>query len=205
MSAETFTIRPAGPGDDPEIAALVVEGFLDKFRPVFGPRMENSVKIMEKWVRLEHTLGGVRSLVIEAGEGLAASVGVRTEGSDEEALARGLWRVLRRNLGFLRATWATVLLSYPTYAARPREAYVERLVVAPEFRNRGLARGLLSAAEELGVERDKETIGLHVGGTNVPAMRLYESEGYAEVSRQRSLLTNRFLNVRDWIYLQKRL
>src|SRR3712207_7906876 len=35
------------------------------FRSVFGKRMNRSVKIMEKWVRLEHDLGGVSSLVIE--------------------------------------------------------------------------------------------------------------------------------------------
>jgi hypothetical protein len=70
MEAEQFTVRLAGPEEDPAIAALVVEGFLDKFRPVFGKRMDRSVKIMEKWIRLEHASGGITSLVIE---GFAAS------------------------------------------------------------------------------------------------------------------------------------
>jgi len=205
MLEKSYEVRPATPEDDAEIAALVVEGFLEKFRPIFGRRMDRSVKIMEKWVRLEHRVGGVRSLVVEdrATSELAASVGVRTEPSDDEALARGLWETLRHNLGFLRASWAATLLSYPRYAAQPYEAYVERLVVAPAFRRGGMARSLLAEAEALARAEGKETIGLHVSGTNLPALGLYEDEGYEEVDRQRSVLTGWFLGIGDWIYLRK--
>src|SRR3712207_1970300 len=111
--------------------------------------MDRSVKIMEKWIRLEHASGGVTSLVIEGyapGE-IAGSVGVRTADSREDILARGLWRTLTRNLGFPRALWATTLLSYPRYSSISSEAYIERLVVSPDFRRQGMARRLLSAAE----------------------------------------------------------
>jgi ribosomal protein S18 acetylase RimI-like enzyme len=204
-AVEPYTVRPAEPEDDPVIAALVVEGFLEKFRPIFGSRREHSVKVMEKWIQLEHASGGVRSLVAESATGIAASVGVRTAQSREDVLARGLWRALTRNLGFPRAVWATTLLSYPRYAATSNEAYIERLVVSPQFRNRGIARGLLAAAESLGREAGKLTSGLHVSGNNVPALKLYETEGYREVSRQRSLLTGYFLNIREWLYLRKEL
>lgn len=205
MQSEKFTIRVAEPEDDPAIAALVIEGFIDKFRPVFGRRMDASIRIMEKWIRLEHASGGVRSFVIEgceAGE-IAASVGVRVAESNDEAMARGLWRALSRNLGTMRALWATTLLSYPRYSARASEAYIERLVVGPGFRRQGMARSLLFAAEDLARETDKRTIGLHVSGNNLPAMKLYEDEGFAEVSRQRSMLTGKFLKIKDWIYLRK--
>ena len=91
MLESHFVVRPAETRDDEAIAGLVVEGFVDKFRPVFGRRMDRSVKIMEKWVSLEHSLGGVRSLVLEASgpADIAASVGIRTGGSDEDALAVG--------------------------------------------------------------------------------------------------------------------
>jgi ribosomal protein S18 acetylase RimI-like enzyme len=206
MEAEQFTVRLAGPEEDPAIAALVVEGFLDKFRSVFGRRMDRSVKIMEKWIRLEHASGGVTSLVIEgyAAE-LAGSVGVRTAESREDVLARGLWRTFSRNLGFPRAIWATTLLSYPRYSSISSEAYIERLVISPEFRRQGMARRLLEAAEDFGRDAGKRTIGLHVSSNNLPALRLYENEGYEEVSRQHSYLTGYFLNIRDWLYLKKEL
>jgi ribosomal protein S18 acetylase RimI-like enzyme len=205
MEAEQFTVRFSGPDDDPAIAALVVEGFMDKFRPVFGRRMDRSLKIMEKWISLEHASGGVTSLVVEgyATAELAGSVGVRTEASREDILARGLWTALTNNLGFPRAVWATTLLSYPRYSSDSSEAYVERLVISPSFRRQGMARRLLSAAEDLARDAGKKTVGLHVTGNNLGALRLYEAEGYIEVSRQRSLLTAYFLDIREWLYLKK--
>ena len=205
MEAEQFTVRLAGPDEDPAIAALVVEGFLDKFRPVFGRRMDRSIRIMEKWIRLEHASGGVTSLVIEgySTSELAGSVGIRTADSREDVLARGLWRTMSRNLGFPRAVWATTLLSYPRYSATSSEAYVERLVVSPDFRRQGMARRLLAAAENLARDEGKKTVGLHVSGNNLPALRLYENEGYEEISRQHSFLSGYFLNIKDWIYLRK--
>lgn len=205
MQENTFVVRPAEHRDEPSIADLVVEGFLDKFRPIFGRRMERSTKIMERWVRMEHSLGGVRSLVIEgaAPVEIVASVGVRTGSSDDEALTRGIWEILRQNLGFFHASWAATLLSYPRYASSSSEAYIERLVVANEYRRRGVARIMLDAAETLARESDKRTVGLHVSGSNFPALKLYEACGYEEVSRQRSLLTGYFLGIREWLYLQK--
>ena len=207
MAAEQFTVRFAGARDDPAIAALVVEGFLEKFRPIFGGRIDRSLRIMEKWVTLEHASGGVTSLVTEgySPTELAGSVGVRTTPSREDILARGLWRSLTRNLGFPRAVWATTLLSFPRYSYTSSEAYVERLVVSPAFQRRGIARGLLSAAEDLARDAGKETVGLHVSGNNLFALRLYEAEGYREMGRQRSFLTGYFLGIREWLYLQKTL
>ena len=207
MEAEQFTVRLAGPDEDPAIAALVVEGFLDKFRPVFGRRMDRSIKIMEKWIKLEHASGGVTSLVIEgyAAAELAGSVGVRTSESRDDVVSRGLWRIFSRNLGFPRALWATTLFSYPRYSSISSEAYIERLVVSPDFRRQGMARRLLAAAEDLARENGKRTVGLHVSGNNLPALRLYEDEGYEEISRQHSFLTGYFLNIRDWLYLKKEL
>lgn len=182
---------------------MVVEGFLDKFRPIFGKRMDQSVRIMERWVRLEHEVGGVRSLVLESGSEIAASVGIRLDPSDEAALAGGLWQIMNRNLGVLKTFWATTLLSYPRYNHIPAEAYIERLVVAPAHRRTGMGLALLREAEALGRESGKQSVGLHVGGTNLPALRLYEDAYYEEISRQKSFLTGRFLGIREWIYLRK--
>ena len=202
---EPISVRTANPEDEPAIVALVVEGFLDQFIPVFGDSSELSNKIMEKWIKLEHVSGGVRSLVAWSGDEVVASVGVRTANSQEADLSRGLWCALRRNLGPLRAAWATMLLSYPRYAPRSSEAYVERLVVSPGYRNRGMGRELLHRAEDLGREAGKKTVGLHVSGNNEAAIKLYEDEGYIEISRQRSLLTGYFLGIREWLYMNKRL
>ncbi|QYJ14357.1 hypothetical protein Rxycam_00153 [Rubrobacter xylanophilus DSM 9941] len=207
MDAEQFTVRAARPEEETAIAALVIDGFIDKFRPIFRGGMDRSIRIMQRWIELEHELGGVRSLVIEdpACGGLAASVGVRLAEPRDDLLSRRLWGIFRQNLGFLRTLWATTLLSYPRHTSSPGEAYVERLVVAPGFRRMGLARNLLWEAERMALEADKRAIGLHVSGNNLPALTLYDSAGYREVSRQRSLITARFLGIRTWVYMRKEL
>jgi ribosomal protein S18 acetylase RimI-like enzyme len=68
-----------------------------------------------------------------------------------------------------------------------------------------MARRLLAAAEDLARDTGKATVGLHVSGNNLAALRLYEGEGYEEISRQRSFLTGHFLNIKDWLYLKKEL
>jgi len=68
-----------------------------------------------------------------------------------------------------------------------------------------MARALLEAAEAVARESGKETVGLHVSGGNLPALKLYEAYGYEESSRQRSLLTGYFLGIREWLYLRKKL
>lgn len=205
MTVEKYTIRQATPEDDAAIAALVVDGFMEAFKPAFGSRLDRAIPIMQEWVRLEHAAGGVKSLVMESAPErvIVASIGIRVKDSAEEILSRGLWRALHRNLGLIRSLWATTLLSHPSYFPKPTEAYIERLTVSPAYRRQGAARGLLAAAEELGRDHGKRAAALHVSCVNEPALRLYESEGYREVSRQRSWITSHFMGVREWVRLQK--
>jgi ribosomal protein S18 acetylase RimI-like enzyme len=68
-----------------------------------------------------------------------------------------------------------------------------------------MAQRLLLAAEDLARDAGKKSVGLHVTGGNLGALRLYEAAGYVEVSRQRSFLTSWFLDIREWLYLKKEL
>ena len=57
--------------------------------------------------------------------------------------------------------------------------YVKRVIVRPEFRQRGLARGLmLHIMEYAQKELLLSALDLHVWEMNVPAIRLYENLGF---------------------------
>ncbi|WP_406448394.1 GNAT family N-acetyltransferase [Streptomyces sp. NBC_00876] len=57
--------------------------------------------------------------------------------------------------------------------------YVFDVEVDERFRGRGYGRALMLQAERIALEAGDERIGLHVVTANTPAVRLYESLGYA--------------------------
>jgi len=58
------------------------------------------------------------------------------------------------------------------------EAYVTEVHVWPEYRKRGVAKGLLDMAEAYAVQRGVQFISLHVGAMNEPAIDLYKEIGF---------------------------
>lgn len=56
--------------------------------------------------------------------------------------------------------------------------YLSRMAVAEGARRRGVARALLSAADECVRQRGEDVVYLHVEPDNVAAVGLYESCGY---------------------------
>lgn len=60
------------------------------------------------------------------------------------------------------------------------EAYVSELHVWPEYRPRGVAKGLLEMAEAFAVQRGVTHISLQVAASNMPSVQLYKSAGFVE-------------------------
>ncbi|WP_411106460.1 GNAT family N-acetyltransferase [Streptomyces sp. cmx-4-9] len=63
--------------------------------------------------------------------------------------------------------------------ARDGGSYVYDVLVFPAHRGRGFGRDLMLLAEGTALAQGHRTIGLHVFADNTPAVRLYESLGYA--------------------------
>lgn len=58
------------------------------------------------------------------------------------------------------------------------EGQIANVAVAPAFRRRGVARGLLAAVETLAVKEKLWRLTLEVRVSNAPAVALYEGAGY---------------------------
>jgi ribosomal protein S18 acetylase RimI-like enzyme len=72
----------------------------------------------------------------------------------------------------------------PESGLRPRRrVHVERLVVTPEYRRRGVGRRLMTAAAAWGQARGATQLVLTVWEGNEPAERFYRELGFAPMSR----------------------
>lgn len=60
------------------------------------------------------------------------------------------------------------------------EAYISELHVWPEYRSRGVAKGLLDVAEAYAGQRGVTHLSLHVATANSPAIQLYKRAGFVE-------------------------
>jgi ribosomal-protein-alanine N-acetyltransferase len=65
------------------------------------------------------------------------------------------------------------------------EAEILNFGVVPEARRQGLGTELMSAAEALARDLAMARIFLEVAGDNLPARRLYEKRGFADVARRK--------------------
>ncbi len=75
-----------------------------------------------------------------------------------------------------------MLVAVITYSFLDDSADVEDIVVKKEFRKMGLAKSLLSRAEEHIKENNKKKIFLEVRENNIPAVNLYEGFGYSTIN-----------------------
>ncbi|HTT17069.1 MAG TPA: GNAT family N-acetyltransferase [Thermoplasmata archaeon] len=130
-----------------------------------------------------------------------AVLGMRAEGFSE--VIRRLYRAdLRVFLGLARlvgrspfhlyvleqdgALAGTTLLSF----AR-RAGFLSNVVVAPEFRRRGIARRLIETARATAARRRKPYVVLRVLSANTPARTLYLSAGYEVLDHQAYVVHDR--------------
>ena len=76
------------------------------------------------------------------------------------------------------------IVAYGVLMLAPGEAQILNLSVVPDARREGLGRALLRLFVEDARNLRAEQIFLEVRPSNVAAMRLYESEGFAPVARR---------------------
>lgn len=85
----------------------------------------------------------------------------------------------------LRTAEARAIVAYGVFQVVADEFTIHDLAVAPEHRDRGMGRRLLSLALDLGARRGARSAHLEVRETNRPALGLYRSLGFRTVGVRR--------------------
>jgi ribosomal protein S18 acetylase RimI-like enzyme len=85
-------------------------------------------------------------------------------------------------VGERAAGYVILTLGY-SFEFRGRDAFIDELYVAPEFRRRGLGRLAMEFVEERAREMGVNAVHLEVDRENQPARELYRRSGYADPGR----------------------
>ena len=90
----------------------------------------------------------------------------------------------------LVAKISDIVVGYITYSVVLDEVQIANVAVHPDFRRQGIAEELLSHLDSLSKSSDMCIITLEVRQSNLPAIKLYEKCGYAEVGRRKNYYKN---------------
>ncbi|AWH16391.1 ribosomal-protein-alanine N-acetyltransferase [Stenotrophomonas sp. ZAC14D2_NAIMI4_7] len=77
-----------------------------------------------------------------------------------------------------------LLIGYGVLSLAADEAHVLNICIDPLVQSRGLGRQLLRALVEMARNRGAQRVFLEVRPSNMPALRLYHSEGFNEIGRR---------------------
>lgn len=176
--APTPAVRVARPHDADQMAALLMDGLGEKFRPALGGGGDDRLARMLR----RELVRGETYYVADDAEGLigVAHVDLGRAGSPASV------RELAASLGWPRTTWALMVWSLiDAGRRRSDDAYIEEVVVAERARRRGLGVALLDACEGAARAANRRSVRLVVVWENEGAISLYRSRGYSIVARKR--------------------
>ena len=106
-------------------------------------------------------------------------------------------------LGFHRAVKAFILTAIEIPKLDNRTIYIDNVAVDPNNRRQGIAKKMLSFAEDFSKRNGKNALKLWVAAGNKNAYRLYKKFGFTELVRRSSGIAERYMGYRDWVYMKK--
>ncbi len=100
----------------------------------------------------------------------------------DTAWSTGQISSLPENAFYLVASYNSELCGCASVYCIAGEGQIMNIAVLPEFRGRGIGKGLMNELEKVCIERNCEFISLEVAVDNISAVSLYKKCGYAQVA-----------------------
>jgi len=199
---EGIRVRPARPSDLEAAAAILAEGFRDKFAAAFSSQVDKAERIIARTLALERTRGGPGLYVAESEGQVVGTIGLRRR-EDPEVPFWPAASVLFEELGVWAGLRAMLYLSLLDQPTGRRELYVADVAVAASFRRRGVGQALMQHAEGLARSWGRSALVLDVSAKNEAARNLYGRLGYKVQRVRRSLVTGWLLGTGEWLRMRK--
>lgn len=150
-------VRIAQPDEFKQVAALYDEMIADMAHSAFDPQWNRESHPSDSF--LENALQNGQLVVCEHEGELAGALVLDPNGAQ----------------GYEGTPW-------PTDAAPGEASVIHVLCTLPRLQGKGLARALLKGALDIARERGQRCVRLDILPDNLPAQRLYESEGFVRVA-----------------------
>ena len=108
-----------------------------------------------------------------------------------------------KHLGFYRAVKAFILTAIEIPKLDSKTIYIDNVAVDINSRRKGIAKKMLSFAEDFAKRNGKSALKLWVAGKNKNAYSLYKKLGFNQLVVRSSWIAERYTGYRDWIYMKK--
>jgi len=194
-------IRLAELSDAPRIGEILVEGFMNKFGPIFGRKVDRAPGIVARMMAREIRQDDVALFVAQVANRVVGVLKLHTRQDTPGDILFGL-RLFLREVGPFYTVRAMIGLLLLHEEPAADEGYISEIAVAAAHRGQGIGWELLRQAERWALANDKTYLSLHVAETN-RARVLYERFGFRAAGTVRPWLAERLFGIRSWIYMVK--
>ncbi|WP_373180076.1 GNAT family N-acetyltransferase [Enterococcus durans] len=173
-----------------QIAFLVYEGFKSKFtRKLFSD--QEALIVITAFCKYIISTKPEKLFVANYNEKICGCLFLTTSGEKYH----GLYASLKKTLSFSQIFRLLLLLSILSHKPKHNERYLDFLAVAPEFRNMGIGKALITHCKNTFPEKH---LMLHVAEQNYKACQLYDKLGFKIMKEQSSFAMGFLVGLKKW-------
>jgi len=175
------------------------DAFFEKIKFMFGSNKDAAYSIIKSEITANIDTGRYYNAVIDGK--IVGIVEIVTRENSKSHTRN--FRTFVKYLGFFRAFKAFILTFIETPKLDSKTIYIDNVTVDINSRRKGIAKKMLSFAEDFAKRNGKSALKLWVAGKNKNAYSLYKKLGFNQLVARSSRIAERYTGYRDWIYMKK--
>ncbi|MBA7564846.1 hypothetical protein ES708_06515 [subsurface metagenome] len=175
------------------------DAFFEKLKFMFGSNKDAAYSIIKSEITANIDTGRYYNAVIDGK--IVGIVEIVTRENSKSHTRN--FRTFVKYLGFFRAFKAFILTFIETPKLDIKTIYIDNVTVDINSRRKGIAKKMLSFAEDFAKRNGKSALKLWVAGKNKNAYSLYKKLGFNQLVARSSRIAERYTGYRDWIYMKK--